>query len=390
MRSSRWATPTAPRTSSPSGTRASSCSPRSGDRSGWRCGAPTSSASAVACSRSTQIDAAALRDVEDAATGAPPSDLRGLAQRFSPRLRFDSDEQFFPVDVDQLLRRRGSDGGHRVCRHLRLEDSCEPVDSYRDLLDPYDEYIDFEGGARLGKDLVDRDNRLRLPRRIYVQAVEDEQRGRLHLAYWWFMRYNVSPVAPERNCLPGFTVAETTCFDHEGDWEGITVTLAADGDDPRAPYAPEHWRPESASFASHSAITRWDWDTLDVDDTHPFVYVALGSHAAYPARCTDRTCDQRLAGIGLPEGRFDGRLDWNHDATACCLPLPVTPEGKGALWNAFRGRWGKAACTIVVKICSQSDGPWSPSRQRRFSAPEGRTFGGQAKVLADYRERYGP
>ena len=74
---------------------------------------------------------------------------------------------------------------------------------------------------------------------------------------------------------------------------------------------------------------------MEVDGTHPFVYIALGSHAAYPARCS-RDCDQRLA-HSLPEGHFDGKLDWNHDATACCLPLPVTPEGAGAMWNAFLG-----------------------------------------------------
>ncbi len=337
-----------------------------------------------------RVDERVLRDLEDVSTGALPSGLRALAQRFSPYLRFDSGEQFFPVEVDQLLAKSGPDGGHEVCRHVRLDDSCRPVTSYKDLLDPYDEYIDFEGGARLGRDLVDRDNRLRLRRRIYVQAVEDEPAGRVHLVYWWFMRYNVSPVEPERNCLPGFTVSETTCFDHEGDWEGVTVTLAREGaPDPLTPYAPEGWRPESVSFASHSAVTRWSWKALDVEETHPLVYVALGSHAAYPVRCTARTCDQRLAGIGLPEGRFDGRLDWQHDATACCLPLPVTPEGRGAMWNAFRGRWGKAQCTLFIKICSQSDGPRSPSFQRRFGAPVGTTFRDQARVLADYRKRYG-
>jgi hypothetical protein len=212
------------------------------------------------------FDATVLRDLEDAATGAPASAVRALAQRFSPHLQFDSEEKFLPVDVDQLLAKRATDGGHQVCRHGTLEDSCDPVSSYRDLLDAYDEYIDFEGGARLGRDLYDRDNRLRLRRRVYVQAIEDAERSRLHLVYWWFMRYNVSPVEPERNCLPGFTLAETTCFDHEGDWEGVTVTLAPDGDlDPLAPYALDSWRPESASFASHSQVTRWDWSALDLE-----------------------------------------------------------------------------------------------------------------------------
>jgi hypothetical protein len=332
-----------------------------------------------------QADAALLADIEDAATGTSLNAIARLARTYSPRLRFDGDEQFFPVDVDDLLRKGG---GHEVCDHVRLFDSCEPLDDYRDLLGALDEYVDFEGGARLGRDLVDRDVRLGVRRAIYVDAIE--QGDRLELAYWWFLRYNVSPWRPERNCLPGFTFAEATCFDHEGDWEGVTVTLRASGSpNVPEPYAAERWQPLSVSFASHSKVTRWDWERLELSGSHPVVYVALGSHAAYPARCS-YSCTQKLAGPGLPpEGRFDGAIDWRHNGTACCLPLPVTPDHRGALWNAFPGRWGKAVCTAFVKVCSQSDGPRSPSAQRRFDAPEGTTFPDQVAVLERHRKRYG-
>jgi hypothetical protein len=42
-----------------------------------------------------------------------------------------------------------------------------------------------------------------------------------------------------------------------------------------------------------------------------------------------------------------------------------------------------------VKVCSQSDGPRSPSAQRRFDAPEGTTFPDQVAVLERHRKRYG-
>ena len=329
-------------------------------------------------------DATLLADLEDAATGTAVSAVGGLARSYSPHLRFDGEEQFFPVDVDDLLAK----GEHEVCDHVRLYDDCQPLDDYKDMLGALDEYIDFEGGARLGRDLVDHDVRLGVRPAMYVDAVE---RGdRLYLAYWWFLRYNVSPWRPERNCLPGFTFAETTCFDHEGDFEGVTVTLRAKGSrDVPDPYAPERWRPESVSFASHSNVTRWDWAQVEAAGaTHPVVYVAQGSHAAYPTRCTF-SCTQRLAGPGLPEGDFDGAIDWRHNDTACCRTLPVTPDHRGALWNAFPGRWGKAVCTAFLKVCSQSDGPRSPSAQRRFEFPEGRTFASQAAVLARFRARYG-
>ena len=50
---------------------------------------------------------------------------------------------------------------------------------------------------------------------------------------------------------------------------------------------------------------------------------------------------------------------------------------------------GKSECTLVVKICSQSDGPWSPSWQKRFKTPEGAKFADQERVLAAYRRRHG-
>ena len=336
-----------------------------------------------------QADAALLADIQDAATGSPVSAMRALARTYSPHLRFDTDERFFPVDVDHLLA-SSADGGHHVCERDWPRDDCSRVKSYEDLLSTHGEYIDFEGGARLGQDLVDRDVALGLRRTMYVDAVA---RGdRLHLAYWWYMRYNVSPWRPERNCLPGLTFAEATCFDHEGDWEGVTVTLrtpAPEGVPDR--YAPERWKLDSVSFASHSQVTKWASDSIELagaGGSHPVVYVARGSHAAYPTRCLE-DCTQKLAGTGLPEGDFDGKIEWSENASACCVPLPVTPERKGALWNAFPGRWGKAVCTAFVKVCSASDGPMSPSRQRRFTAMEGKTFADQRAVLDRHRLRYG-
>jgi hypothetical protein len=337
-----------------------------------------------------RADATLLADIQDAATGSPVSAVRALAERFSPHLRFDSGERFFPVDVDDLLGEPTAGSGHRVCERDWPRDDCARVYSYHDLLSTYGEYIDFEGGARLGQDLVDRDVALGIRRTIYVDAVA--RGNRLHLAYWWYMRYNVSPWRPERNCLPGLTFAEATCFDHEGDWEGVTVTLRTrSSEDVPDRYAPERWRLESVSYASHAFITRWASESIELvgdGSTHPVVYVAQGSHAAYPTRCAE-DCTQKLAGSGLPEGDFDGRQDWSENATACCVPLPVTPEHEGALWNAFPGRWGKAVCTAFIKVCSASDGPRSPSRQRRFTALVGASFAGQRAVLDRHRRRYG-
>jgi hypothetical protein len=329
-----------------------------------------------------------VADIEDAATGAPVSGVRDLARIYSPHLRFDKAEQFFPVNVDDLLSKGGDHGGHHVCDHVWFTDDCRSLDDFTDLFGDLDEYIDFEGGARLGQDLVDRDAALGVRPQIYVDAIERDHV--LQLAYWWYLRYNVSPWQSARNCLPGLTFAETTCFDHEGDWEGVTVTLNATREtDAPDPSTFERWKMTSVSYASHKYLTQWASSQLRLfDRTHPVVFVAKGSHASYPTRCL-ADCTQKLAASRLPEGDFGGQTDWAYNDTACCLPLPVSPDHHGTRWNAFRGKWGKAVCTAIGKVCTQSDGPDSPSRQTRFRAPVGATFAGQAAVLARHKARYG-
>jgi hypothetical protein len=58
-------------------------------------------------------------------------------------------------------------------------------------------------------------------------------------------------------------------FMHEGDWERITVFLDADE------------RPTSAFYYAHHGGAPSPWNTLEVDDGHPVVYSADGSHASF-------------------------------------------------------------------------------------------------------------
>jgi hypothetical protein len=222
-----------------------------------------------------------------------------------------------------------------------------------------------------------------------------EHRGQLYLGYWWFQRFNGSPWRPEVNCLPGLSISDVTCFDHEGDWEGVTVVLDLVRERlMQHRYAWANVDPEAVLYDSHGHPIRWRWEDLErtadsgSEATHPVVYAAAGSHASYPAACYRDECDQRLANHRYtPEGGFDGKRPWTYDperdqcqdapgaadgtrTRPCLLALPSTRDGTaGVLWNAFPGRWGAAVCADPVKICSQVDGPRSPSLQARFQRP---------------------
>jgi hypothetical protein len=344
-----------------------------------------------------------LLDGRDIQTGVPVGQLAELARVFRPHLFFDSDEKFFPVDVDWLLAEKGNE----VCDRQGGPDNCEPIEDSRSLVGALDEYIDFEGGARLGRDLVGRDAD---PARMYVHVREHDRK--LYLDYWWFFHFNSSPWQPEVNCLPGLTFGGLSCHDHEGDWEGVTVVLGLVHDQVVPdPYRIDNLIPEAVVYEAHGHERRWPWSKVELAAdrhnyaTHPVVYVAAGSHASYPAGCRSDQCNQRLSGHGLPDGGFDGAREWPYDKSEkcsadqvttsgarlgpCLVALPSTRDGEhGVLWNAFPGAWGKATCTVIAKVCSQIDGPRSPSTGNRFTEPWS-IGNGPMGELKRVRQRYG-
>jgi hypothetical protein len=359
---------------------------------------------------------ALLEDAMLAHTGQPLGGLAELAKSFRPHLMFDHDETMRPIDADWLLR----EGIHQVCdRKSREEDNCEPILDAGSLLGSLDEYIKFAGTGyrglnRAGAGAPNQPSK-RSPDRMYVHV--REKAGRLYLGYWWFLPFNVSPWRSDVNCLPGFTFGGLTCHDHDGDWEGVTVELSL----LRASLTSGRYRfsnvkPEAVLYDSHGKPTRWNWDNvkLDADDgsyaTHPVVFSASGSHASYPAGCADTECDQSLRDSNVGEGGFDGKAPWIYndakacehvrsesektkdgeprDFGSCLLALPTTPDGRrGTLWNAFRGRWGKAECTLISRICTKIDGPLSPGRQLRFNDPT-QTEAGVVEKLDGYAPNY--
>ena len=99
---------------------------------------------------------------------------------------------------------------------------------------------------------------------------------------------------------------------------------------------------------------------------------------------------------GLPDGDHDGDGEWAECADACLIAIPsfrrrVPLAQRGAdgledpaLWNAFQGKWGAAHCLPIGRVCNQSDGPLSPSRQTRYYDPANpREPSGGAKTQFD-------
>jgi lysophospholipase L1-like esterase len=301
-----------------------------------------------------------------------------LALAHRPILQFDGGEQVFrPLDVDEMF----ETGAVRMCqagaKHFWL---CQPISSGSDLQTGFD-HLAFDTN-KLADSEVDT--------RIYFHATRvypEHRPAEIDLDYWWYLPDNPARSGSGAFCGPGFEIAGATCFDHQSDWEGVTVVL-----DPAKPDGP----PVAVNYAQHDGSFRYTWPALESlwKRTHagrlasagdrtlrPLVFSARGTHASYPVPCAMRSCPRNvvpgLEGSGtLTENPRNGAIPWlpNDDgrcAGACVAALPVHRNGTEAQgWNAWDGTWGSANCVVGSNIlCASATPPVSPGQQPRYEHP---------------------
>ncbi|MGH2840552.1 MAG: hypothetical protein ACRDKY_06985 [Solirubrobacteraceae bacterium] len=303
-------------------------------------------------------------------TQPPAKRAAQLASHFRPILRFDREEHWRPLNIAVLMAEQTPEGKprHNVCSLIGKDrqSDCEPLAGGEDLADEQgpNRIIDFHGSALTGSDhrgvaacpppqksnLFDCDHGPAAA--MYYRVTESG--GRMYVDYWWFLRFNDFADKTIRTfCESRIKRRLIGCFNHEGDWEGVTVVSAKR-------------QPEKLAFvdmASHEGVFRYSAAELERRGDRPIVYPANGSHASYPHACPGR-CKQPNG--RLPETNSDGKAPWgaNDDCPvgACLIALPAKS------FNAFAGRWGGPVCT-PKKRCMFAAGPKTPSRQRRYQKP---------------------
>jgi hypothetical protein len=311
-------------------------------------------------------------------TEAPQAEEElALALKHRPLLFFDEDEHYAqPVDIDDFLAR----GGVELCG---LEsDSCREVRNARQLANG-DTHLRLRARRARRRPAAATPAGTVETGTYYFRVTRTEDPPRIFLDYWWYLPFNPSPVATSLLCSPGFAILELTCFDHQSDWEGVTVVLNG-----RRPEAP----PVQVNYAQHGDVVGYRWGYLerlwsderypnrriDAADAgqHPLVFVAANSHASYPDICPPPgQCSQVAHDLG--EDDHGGEVKWLGNfpdpcAFACLRPLPTRNRGtEPALWNAFEGPWGERNCIFDV-YCDVGDAPAAPAQQERYSSP-GRT-----------------
>jgi lysophospholipase L1-like esterase len=301
-----------------------------------------------------------------------------LAVAHRPILRFDSGERFHrPLDVDALF----GQGLISMCEGgQKLRDQCVRLHGAGDLQRGFS-HLAFDSGKLATADVASP---------IYVHVTRtapdgSDADGLIHLDYWWYLPDNPAGSGSGAFCGPGFSIGGVTCFDHQSDWEGVTVVLNA-----RHPAA----SPVAVSYAQHDGTVRYTWPALQrlwqltraerfAPDralvTRPLVFSARGTHASYPIPCDRASCPRRAAPT-LPntalfqDTRHDGGKLWtgatDDGCASACVALLATsrdgaePEG----WNGWPGIWGTANCVAGV-FCASAQPPRSPGEHERYREP---------------------
>jgi len=267
----------------------------------------------------TASDTANHRSADSAPASATPPAAEDLLRRYSPELRYESQESYFADSAAEMTDNfvAGSRTNYLVDGTGTRLAAADPADPLADLSLSYlgdPAYAD--GRSASPSDHLDAANgsyqqdaqRMRAAGygdRIYGRTITSG--GRLWLQYWLFYYYN-----PQN--LLGFGV-------HEGDWEFAQLGLDADG------------VPEVAAYAQHDGAERCAWSQVTKRAGAPVVYVALASHASYFA--------PGVAGRGIyPDDYHRGggyRVRPALDVVSTATPL-----------MAWRGKWGASGGSPVA------------------------------------------
>jgi lysophospholipase L1-like esterase len=327
-----------------------------------------------------------------AAVQDPNSDqYLALAARYRPALFFDGSERTpSPLNVDQLLKH----GLVRQCPpHQNVRALCDQLQG-SDGIDNSADHFAFDPQELA--DLPD-DDPATDPSVTYVNVstAGNDRPNTIYLDYWWYLPDNPTGAAGGALCGAGFVIAGLTCMDHQSDWEGVAVVVDADAKLDAPPLA--------VDFAEHEQVVRYTWTALrrlwardgDLDDfarglagphrplLRPLVFVASGTHAAYPRSCRHVADAVSCRAGGVPgrspsrqlsDKSHNGRKPWKGNKPGACRAvcleaLPTHNNGRDAArWNAFHGVWGSKDCALGV-LCVKSTPPLSPSLQPRYRRP---------------------
>lgn len=262
--------------------------------------------------------------------GQPPtvySDIE-LAKRFTPVLYFHPDEIFRPQPVDILVQssrlreNRSFWFDTNILTFVQLDDlvTYHEPNFFLDIWygnSGESDYKNYTAHRQYYLDHLDPENGG--PQiSAYAHVIHDDSNNKIIIQYWLFYYYN-------------------DWFNkHEGDWELIEIILDT------------NYLPEWVICSQHHGGTKRTWAATQIEEnTHPVIYVALGSHANY-----FWGNEIYPNGMNIGNSRLE-ILDRTGDVGRVIPRVILLPSREEAAtnsdpigslnWIIFKGHWGEQA-----------------------------------------------
>jgi hypothetical protein len=280
------------------------------------------------------------------AASADLADESALAEKYAPVVRLvEQDEEcgpgepYLPTDVEAIL----GDPTVALRGPWNAFDLVKIAPEASDLRGLYEYHLDFPGNALEPECTYEewaRQVTARAAPTVYAHVATQARRPeKVALQYWFFYPFN------------DFNNT------HEGDWE--MIQLVFDAEDARAALDAE---PTVVGYSSHEGAERADWNDEEklkrVDETHPVVYPAAGSHANKftEALYLGSSAD---AGVGCDDTRGP------HDVLrprVMTIPSDPIAASEAVPWIRFEGRWGEIQKAFY-------NGPTGPNLKTQWAEP---------------------
>ena len=223
-----------------------------------------------------------------------------LAKKYAPYLYFYKgfwgEEEFFPTNVEVMLENSTlwEFGTEESTKIPQYDKTAEFISDYTTP----DYYLDLnDESCTIDPTLADKQGALT----VYYRVVCHRYKGKMYIV----IQYRP------------FYIFNDFYNNHEGDWEMIEILL-------------DYYscKPIGAAYSHHFDGEYRLWDDIEKEGTHPVVYIAGGSHAAY-----------------FEEGKyrvFGPFFDVTSDNGRKELPSSLTwiSETSGPPWLYFGGNWG--------------------------------------------------
>jgi hypothetical protein len=253
--------------------------------------------------------------------GISDSKEEQLALTFEPYLHFAAGEKFFPTDASYHI------DNSRL--YMKLGDTNTLIESSPTAtsIAKYATEDYFLNNTLGGFEEISQDyqrKRESYGDKIYSHVTSES--GLIVVQYWFFYAFN-----------PG------NLNQHQGDWEMIEIVLDSTE------------VPQYAVYSQHHAGQRAEWNNVEKgDETHPRVYVALGSHANYFRSYQGK--------IGTESDTVGNAYTLKpEDTEVVMLGEKGTANHPPAQdWLEFGGRWGN--WNRQVDVALGSAGPFGPGQ----------------------------